>query len=341
MSTQDELFSAVDALLEQASPLPSPDERRRLRAAAGLAQADIARALGVRAGTVAAWETGRSEPTLDRRAAYARLLGGLADRYPAPDTTTEPDPEVRVEPEPAPAPSLSPEDRAPAPRTPGPAGARDSRYPAGPLAVLDGAGTAHLADGRDLPCPASTLPQLADWALTASLGLERLHRAGRDADPLVVLTAAAATRLGLPAELEDRRGLRLPDDHPVVREVTAEGWRLTRRGFGPWARLYRPVDAGRRQCVQLAVLPWDALDARAWRDTGSLPPAELAGILGTYATRVLTPRGSTAVCGLELMTALRPPTRAVSDQAGGWTSGPVPGSLTQAVDPAPPEAPPE
>ncbi len=32
-----------------------------------------------------------------------------------------------------------------------------------------------------------------------------------------------------------------------------------------------------------------------------------------YATRVITPRGSTAVSGLELMTALRPPTKAVQD----------------------------
>lgn len=42
------------------------------------------------------------------------------------------------------------------------------------------------------------------------------------------------------------------------------------------------------------------------------------------------------------MTALRPSTRAVLDEAsGGWTSGPVPGSLTGPVDPAPPEAPDE
>ncbi|NUP40044.1 MAG: transcriptional regulator, partial [Streptomyces sp.] len=37
-----------------------------------------------------------------------------------------------------------------------------------------------------------------------------------------------------------------------------------------------------------------------------------------------------------------PPTRAVRDEAaGGWVSGPVPGSLTGPVDPAPPEAPDE
>jgi hypothetical protein len=94
--------------------------------------------------------------------------------------------------------------------------------------------------------------------------------------------------------------------------------------------------------VQLAVLPWDALDTRAWASAGDLPPAELARVLTAYAARVLTPRGSTAVAGLELMTALRPPTRAVRDEATGtWVPGPVPGSLTEPVDPAPPEAPDE
>ena len=43
------------------------------------------------------------------------------------------------------------------------------------------------------------------------------------------------------------------------------------------------------------------------------------------------------------MTALRPPTRAVrrTRAAGTWVSGPVPGSLAEPVDPAPPEAPDE
>jgi hypothetical protein len=90
------------------------------------------------------------------------------------------------------------------------------------------------------------------------------------------------------------------------------------------------------------VLPWDALDARSWGDAGQLPPAELARVLAAYAARVLTPRGSTAVAGLELMSALRPPTRAVKDDATDtWVSGPVPGSLTEPVDPAYVEAPDE
>ncbi|MGW9210965.1 hypothetical protein ACWGR4_28750 [Embleya sp. NPDC055664] len=108
-----------------------------------------------------------------------------------------------------------------------------------------------MGDGRALPCPAKSLHAVVAWALDAGLGAERLHRASRDADPLLVVTAAAADRLGLPSHLEDRRNLRLLDDHKLVRQVTQDGRRLTRRGFGPWTKVYRPVtDGGRRQCVQ-------------------------------------------------------------------------------------------
>ncbi|MGI5473241.1 telomere-associated protein Tap [Streptomyces sp. CA-132043] len=223
------------------------------------------------------------------------------------------------------------------------AAAADPRFPHGPLAVLDGDGTAYCADGLVLEYPAKTVPALVEWTLRESgLGAPRLHRHGKDADPLIVLTASAAVRLGLPERLEGpeaRRSLRLPEDHPVVKQLARAKWKLTQRGFGPWARIYRPATAGQRQCVQLAILPWDALDARAWPGTADLPPADLARVLGTYAARVLTPRGSTAVSGLELMTALRPPTRPVRDEAtGAWVSGANPGALTAPVDPAPPEA---
>jgi DNA-binding XRE family transcriptional regulator len=284
-------------------------------------------------------------PTPYRAAGRPQHIGGfcLSASSPALPTGPRPAPVSAPAPRrPEPAPSAR---RAPATaRTAAPApAAPDARFPGGPLAVLDGDGTAHLADGRTLACPARTVPELADWALTgAGLGAPRLHRSGRDADPLVVLTGAAAELLGLPTELEDRRGLRLPDSHPVVRQLTRAKWQLTRRGFGPWARVYRPAQTGRRHCVQLAVLPWGALDPRSWGGADGFPPAELARLLGDYASRVLTPCGSTAVCGLELMTGVRPPTRAVRDEAtGAWVSAPVPGSLTVPVDPAPPEAPDE
>ncbi|MGH3466670.1 MAG: helix-turn-helix domain-containing protein, partial [Thermocrispum sp.] len=354
----DDLFGAVDALLEQAAPLPDPAERARLRTAGGLSRADVARALGVSTSTVTGWETGKSSPAKERRAAYGRLLEGLAQRYPAPSAPQagSPDDDGRedvsqavTEPEGVPGdtieaqPSLVPEpaaDAAPARTRPSPprkavprraaaAPTADGRFPHGPLGVLDGDGTVYGAGGLVLDCPAETIPKLVEWTLAASgIGAERLHRHGRDADPLLVLTAAAAQRLGLPDRLTDRKGLRLGEDHPALKEIAAADWQLTRRGFGPWTRIYRPAGGGQRHCVQLAVLPWDALDTRAWGEAATWPAAEVARVLGLYATRVLTPRGSTAVTGLELMTSLRPPTRPVRNEAGdGWTSGSVPGSL--------------
>ncbi|MFE2308530.1 telomere-associated protein Tap [Streptomyces sp. NPDC059411] len=314
---QTTLFAAVDALLEEAAAqdaLPHPDERKRLREAAGLSQDQIAQALSVRRETVTSWETGRTAPRPPKRAAYARLLNGLADLHPINAVNARP-------PHPTPLEGN------------------------GPLAVLDGTGKAHAAGGIVL-APPTTLPALISWALgpDADLRSPRLHRNGKDGDPLLVLTSAAAESLGLPLVLEDRRGLRLPDNHPVIKQLTKAKWQLTRRGFGPWARVYRPATPTTgRQCVQLAVLPWGALDPRAWGEgTAELPAPELAELLTSYATRVLTPRGSTAVSGLELMTALRPPTRAARDEStNAWVSAPVAGSLTRPVDPAPPEAPDE
>ncbi|MER7568264.1 transcriptional regulator [Streptomyces sp. NPDC097941] len=222
--------------------------------------------------------------------------------------------------------------------------AADPRFPHGPLAVLDGDGSAYGTGGIVLDCPARTVVELVEWTLRESgLGAPRLHRNGKDSDPLIVLTAAAAVKLGLPERLEgheQRRSLRLPEGHPVVKQVVKAKWRLTQRGFGPWARIYRKVQGRERQCVQLAVLSWDALDERSWPGVAEMEPADVARVLGVYAQRVITPRGSTAVSGMELMTALRPPTRAVQDpQTGNWVPGHNPGSLgTEPMDPAPPEA---
>ncbi|MGW3745809.1 telomere-associated protein Tap [Streptomyces sp. NPDC005146] len=373
-----ELFDAVDALIASASPLPPPAERERLRKAHGLTQEQVANALKVRRATVVSWENGKTDPRPPQREAYAHLLAQLAELYPAntpetaPPEASEPAataslprvpsaPETTFQSEPAPAPASSsapttpvrsaPPATPPAARRPA-AGktprssssvAADSQFTHGPLGVLDGDGSLYCVGGLVLDCPAKPLPALVEWVLAqAQLGAPRLHPSGKDFDPLIVLTATAAERLGLPERLEDRRRLRLPDDHKVVQQITKAKWKLTRRGFGPWTRVYRPVQAGRRQCVQFAVLPWGALDSRSWGTTDHLHPADIADVLGTYATRVITPRGSTAVSGLETMTALRPPTRAVKDEnSGTWVSGPMPGSLTEPVDPAPVEAPDE
>ncbi|MEV7160243.1 helix-turn-helix transcriptional regulator [Streptomyces misionensis] len=360
MSTENELFSAVDALLEQVAKddLPAPAERKRLREAAGLSQAQIAKALDARREAVGNWETGKTEPRPPKRAAYARLLEGLAARFPAPASDAPAAPTAPTVPEAftGPVPVPAPAAEAPAPpapvaaarpapaakpatssRRPGAkkavakkttAAAADPRFENGPLAVIhceDGQVSAYCVGGLVLDVPAKSIPALVDWTLTeARLGQARLHRNGRDADPILVLTASALERYGLPAALsqEEQRAGRLAAGHKVLKQIERAGLQLTQRGFGPWARVYRDPEGSRRRCVQLCILPWNALDAREWdkRDDPQLPtmhPADLARYLGLYAARVTTPRGSTATTGLELMTALRPPTRAEKDPATG------------------------
>lgn len=227
--------------------------------------------------------------------------------------------------------------------TPAPGGA----YAHGPLLVLDADAERHVTGygvgGLILDVPAKSLPALVEWTLTeAQLGAEKLHGSGRDADALLVLTDAACERYGLPASLSEAERLagRLPEGHKVIKQLQRADWQLTKRGLGPWARIYRPAQGGRRQCVQLCIPSWRALDGRAWGHAARLEPAELARVLGVYAARVMTPVGSTAVTGLELMTALNPPTRASEpDEHGHRHSEHRPGSLgTQPMDPAPCEA---
>ncbi|MDQ0408673.1 transcriptional regulator with XRE-family HTH domain [Streptomyces sp. DSM 40167] len=330
MPTEEELFAAVDTLLAGEPHLPAPAERARLRERAGITQARLAQVLQTTAQTVKNWESGRAEPRPPRRQAYQRLLDGWAQQFPpagAPEDTLTPDaPET---PDGADTAAPTPTAAAPTATAPSPAPpATARRFEHGPLAVIDaetGPTQAYCVDGLVLDVPAKSLPALVDWALTeARLGQARLHAHGRDADPLLVLTPSALRRYGLPTTLTDdeRRNGRLPDSHRTVRQLARADWKLTRRGLGPWARIYRPADGARRHCVQLCIPAWNALDAREWddRDTPRLPtmhPADLARYLTTYAQRVMTPRGTAAVTGLELMTALHPPTRAQKDPATG------------------------
>nr|WP_312038353.1 transcriptional regulator [Streptomyces galbus] len=197
---------------------------------------------------------------------------------------------------------------------------------------------AYCTGGLVLDVPARSVPALVDWTLReARLGAPKLAGPGKDADPLLVLTEAALERYGLPVTLtqDEKHAGRLPEGHKVVKQLARAEWKLTKRGFGPWARIYRPATGAERACVQLCIPSWNALDPRHWGAAGQLPPARLARVLGVYASRVMTPRGPPAVTGLELMTALHPPTRASEPDAHGKRhSEHNPGSLGKdAVDP--------
>jgi transcriptional regulator with XRE-family HTH domain len=395
-----ELFDRIDALVASRSALPPPAERKRLRQAHGLTLDEVASALDVRRATVSGWESGKTEPRPPEREAYARLLGKLAELYPADPNATAPVEGTAV-PEtfssasaPAPQAQPVPTDAAPeaaamtteqntrtrpagnavppaaasrparstrttssASRRPGakraapaasPAGGTDPRFENGPLAVVDvvadGQVLAYCTGGLVLDVPAKSVPALVEWTLKkAKLGAPRLSGPGKDADPLLVLTESALERYGLPTTLteEERLAGRIPEYHKVIKQLMRADWKLTKRGFGPWARIYRPATGSERACVQLCIPSWNALDTRHWGEAGQLAPAELARVLGVYASRVMTPRGSTAVTGLELMTALHPPTRASEPDADGKRhSEHNPGSLGKdPVDCAPCEAP--
>ncbi|MFD5470801.1 telomere-associated protein Tap [Streptomyces sp. NPDC127105] len=389
-----ELFDAVDALVASRSPLPPPEERKRLRQAHGLTLDEVAAALKVRRATVSGWESSktRTEPRGPEREAYARLLKQLAELYPTASAAEEaaaPAPEARplsaappseaagmpgsentqtpapvaaapAAPQAAPSPARtagpSSTSRRPAAKKAAPAatagtpdGGTDARFENGPLAVVDvedGQVLAYCVGGLVLDVPAKSTPALVEWTLKAArLGQPKLSGPGKDADPLIVLTEAALQRYGLPVTLTDEERLagRIPEGHKVVKQLVRAEWKLTKRGFGPWARIYRPAQGSERACVQLCIPSWHALDSRHWGGAAQLGPADLARVLGVYASRVMTPRGSTAVTGLELMTALHPPTHAVRDEGtGGFRKSETktPGSLgEQPVDPAPCEAP--
>lgn len=84
--------NSVEALLEEArlaAAMPPPEERFRLREAAGFSRAHIAATVGVGRSTIANWETGVSDPTPPARLPYLRLLKGLADIYPPPATAPD------------------------------------------------------------------------------------------------------------------------------------------------------------------------------------------------------------------------------------------------------------
>ncbi|MET9882184.1 helix-turn-helix domain-containing protein [Streptomyces sp. NPDC006430] len=65
--------------------LPSPEECRRLREAAGLTYEEVATAVGVTVSTVRAWEAGRTDPRGHKRDAYVRLLTSFDPSAPTVD----------------------------------------------------------------------------------------------------------------------------------------------------------------------------------------------------------------------------------------------------------------
>ncbi|TQE15111.1 helix-turn-helix domain-containing protein [Streptomyces ipomoeae] len=357
--TVDEVSSALQVRRatvsgwESGRTEPRPPERdayaRLLKKLAELYPADTNPAAPAEDTAVPQTFTNAPAPAEEARTAAPEAAGMTAEQNTQPNPAS---PAVASRPARTARPSATshhPAARKAAPAN-SPAGGADSRFANGPLAVVDVDDDrqvlAYCVGGLVLDVPAKTIPSLVDWTLKeARLGQPRLSGPGKDADPLLVLTEAVLERYGLPIALTEEEKLagRIPENHKVIKQLARAEWKLTKRGFGPWARIYRPAQGSERACVQLCIPSWHALDSRHWGEAGQLPPAELARILGVYASRVMTPRGSTAVTGLELMTALHPPTHAVRDEATGdfrKSETKTPGSLGEhPVEPAPCEVP--
>jgi len=242
MPTEAELFASVDALLYQGPVLPAPDERKRLRKAAGVLQEDIAAALHVGRETVVGWETGKTTPRPPRLQAYQRLLDGWAGRFPAdqthpaapavPETFTAapaaPARAVEVPPDPAPvsppaassAPATAPamaarntagtrattsSRRPPAPKATRPA--TDPKFPGGPLGVLDGDGTVYCVGGLVLECPATTRGGLFKTLLKTQRRIPHpIRRSSRSADVSVTSQPSGSDGRAVPEHHASRPG---------------------------------------------------------------------------------------------------------------------------------------
>ncbi|MEU6826788.1 helix-turn-helix domain-containing protein [Streptomyces atriruber] len=135
-----------------APPLPSPKERRRLREAKSLSQADLAAKVGVTRETVRSWETGRTSPRGRKREAYAKLLNAVAAEQAAAEAPHRPEPKKTERATTSASTSSTPSTpstaggrsrsrsksaakRAAKPRTPAPHAAAASTAPAAPTAL--------------------------------------------------------------------------------------------------------------------------------------------------------------------------------------------------------------
>ena len=205
------------------------------------------------------------------------------------------------------------------------------RFPGGPILLADDAAV-YLGDGSDMSAPGS-LADLVDLAAGLGLGMARLHKAGRDADPHLYLTPAACDRYGLPAGPPDVRGMALAEDHPAAAALRSAGWQV--KTIKTTCQVWRKDPAA---SVSVTLLGWvphiDPLGLGALL-AGDPSPASLARRLDVLARRTWPAAVSAGVTSERLMTAARPAERLTRDRVTGARSRvPVPGSLHRPARPS-------
>ncbi|MEU4032336.1 helix-turn-helix domain-containing protein [Streptomyces anulatus] len=201
--------NSVEALLEEArlaAAMPPPEERFRLREAAGFSRAHIAATVGVGRSTIANWETGVSDPTPPARLPYLRILKGLADIYPPPTAHGDPVAALFTE-EPAPAPIAS----APVPAAftgletlRGPDGRAIEGDP-GPCVRCGVETTYQSTDGRPLHSGALCQPTTPAAASTPAVTAPAPAAAPTVAPPPAALAAAAVSPVPAPVPTRPQR----------------------------------------------------------------------------------------------------------------------------------------
>ncbi|MFD6282087.1 helix-turn-helix domain-containing protein [Streptomyces sp. NPDC060209] len=220
-----------------AAPLPSPEERRRLREARALSEQQVATAVGVTSATVRAWETGRTSPRGRRRAAYARLIGCPEHRTAPPPSVEATGSSTMSPTEPGTEPTMGTRT-APAPETP----ARDAPAPD--------------AIAPDEPAPDSTGP---DGPGPASQPREGLT-AEEAYDALYGRTAPGLTR----------QMYLLTGRRKLSREAVEHAFRIAWQRWPEVARDRDPAGWVRAYSYEYAMSPWHRL-RRSHRRADPLP----------------------------------------------------------------------
>ncbi|MET9183272.1 hypothetical protein ABZX88_34435 [Kitasatospora aureofaciens] len=182
------------------------------------------------------------------------------------------------------------------------------------------------------------------------LGIDRIHRDGKDADGTVVLTAAACSALKVPAKLPTTPAAVARFDGKLRKAAEASGMELSTT-LGAGFKAYRRRSAGRHVSVKLIIAPWLGQGDTAAQKSGELVTALAAGVDGApdgavLARRLRTfvadlgigPGATTAVTSTHLVDALRPRTVRVIGEDGRSVSVPRAGALPSGDLAVPPAA---
>jgi hypothetical protein len=219
----------------------------------------------------------------------------------------------------------------------GSAGAAGSAVRWWPAVALDVTPDGWVLDVPLVPAPAG--PRLTDFVAWLGTGLplriERVHAAGRGGDGMVVLTAGALTRLGLPVVLPSTDKALAGLQAKLAKAAASAGMEISDQ-IGPTFHAFRRKGSagGPRTSLRVLVAPWLGQgDARrqatialaaplATGPDGTVDGLTLARRIRAFTSDLgVAPGASTATTAMLLLDAVRPRIEWVRDETTGeWTS---------------------